>query len=112
LACNPFAPRAAREFAHRVVIGSVSTVEVIELLVSELVTNAVVHVGSPVDLTIRHLGNRIRVEVSDAGVQLPEMRPATIEHCRGMHIVAALAARWGIDGHVGGKTVWFEVEDR
>ena len=91
---------------------SVSTVDVIELLVSELVTNAIVHAGSPVDVTIRHLGNRIRVEVSDASVRLPEVRSATVDHFRGMPIVAALAAHWGIEGHLGAKTVWFEVEDR
>lgn len=112
MACSPLAPRAARRFARRVAIASDATVDAIELLVSELVTNAVVHAGSPVDLTIRHLGNRTRVEVSDASALLPRMRPATIEHCRGMHLVAALAARWGAEGHVGGKTVWFEVEDR
>lgn len=91
---------------------SVSTVDVIELLVSELVTNAVVHAASPVDVTIRHLGNRTRVEVSDASVRLPQVCPATVEHCRGMNIVDALAARWGAEGHAGGKTVWFEIEDR
>jgi len=95
-----------------VATASVSTVNVIELLVSELVTNAVVHAGGPVGLTIRHLGSRTRVEVSDTSVRLPEVCPATVEHCRGMHIVAALSARWGAEGHDGGKTVWFEVEDR
>ena len=86
--------------------------DAIELVVSELVTNAVVHAESPVDLTIRGLGDRTRVEVSDASTRLPALCPATAENCRGMHIVAALATRWGVEVHDGGKTVWAEVENR
>jgi len=82
------------------------------LLVSELVTNAVIHGRTRATLTAERPGGCLRVAVVDANPQLPESPAATLEaeSGRGIRIVAALADRWGVDGEADGKTVWFELE--
>jgi anti-sigma regulatory factor (Ser/Thr protein kinase) len=88
--------------------------EVTELLTSELVSNAVRHVGSPVVLRAIRDDDWVRVEVDDTSDALPVMgqpRPLDLGG-RGMVLVDALADRWGADLHPGGKTVWFEIDAR
>ncbi|MFG2681769.1 ATP-binding protein [Streptomyces sp. NPDC048392] len=89
------------------------------LLISELVTNAVVHGttgrGSQVHVTYRLLGDRLRVDVRDAATGQPRlMRPVSLdgeprELGRGLIVVATLADRWGVTPRVIGKSVWFEM---
>ncbi len=92
------------------------TFDVPELLVSELVTNAIVHGGPPVELHAASKGSGIRVEVRDGAQRPPVLESATTvagtprEHGRGLQMVATLADRWGWDGHPTGKTVWFELD--
>ncbi len=90
---------------------SPANLDAIVLVVSELVTNAVVHAQSQMKLTVRDLGHCARVEVRDGSTRVPEMRPANAEHGRGLNIVEVLATRWGVDRHRNGKTVWFEIEN-
>ncbi|MEA2685795.1 MAG: hypothetical protein QOE93_990 [Actinomycetota bacterium] len=108
LVCSPDAPGEARRFARRVSAFDVD-LESIVLLVSELVTNAVRHGCGEVGLTVRHLGGHARIEVSDGSRLVPLMGPPNIDGGRGLHIVAELAARWGVDRHIQGKTVWCEI---
>ncbi|MFF3211220.1 ATP-binding protein [Streptomyces sp. NPDC002886] len=93
--------------------------EAAELLLSELVTNAVRHARAPQgrDLGIRlaRYDGLLRVEVADAGpaVKLtPQVVEDTDERGRGLAIVAALAERWGCCPrlHGIGKAVWAEVK--
>jgi anti-sigma regulatory factor (Ser/Thr protein kinase) len=88
------------------------------LLVSELVTNAVVHAASDVCIRVsaRPL---IRVEVEDHDPRLPETRPArdtppVVDALEpgglGLAIVDGLASRWGVDRLADGKVVWFEID--
>lgn len=89
-----------------------AVVEVAELLVSELVTNAVLHAGSAVELVVRRRSGRVRVEVGDASSMSPHPRVSdeTATIGRGMEMVEMLAEEWGVDtGHSEGKVVWFEV---
>ncbi|MEV0847609.1 ATP-binding protein [Streptomyces sp. NPDC049954] len=86
------------------------------LVVSELVTNAVLHArcgpGRQVALTLIREPGRVRVEVRDAGDGEPQPRkgiPFTEEHGRGLAVVAELAADWGVAREVVGKTVWATV---
>ena len=81
------------------------------LLTSELVTNAIVHARTEVDLIIIVDPPRVRVEVFDDEERSPEMREAS-EHDssgRGLMLVEMLAAAWGVRHRQGGKCVWFEV---
>lgn len=83
-----------------------------ELMVSELVGNAIVHAGTEIVVTVRCTSDRTVVEVHDGSpvmpaVRRPEpMRPGG----HGLRIVEALALRWGAEPcRDDGKTVWFEL---
>ncbi|MET7288064.1 ATP-binding protein [Streptomyces sp. NPDC005573] len=87
------------------------------LVVSELVTNAIVHALPPAELRLswrREDGfETLRVEVGDAGPALPDgISPPGIdpdEHGRGEEIVHALATRHGLRVRLGGVTRWAEL---
>ncbi|MDX3456927.1 ATP-binding protein [Streptomyces sp. ME02-8801-2C] len=84
--------------------------DVAELLVSELVTNAVLHAASPFRLTVWAAHGVLRCEVTDTGRRTPQVRCAGVaESGRGMFLVDALARRWGCHQEGSGKTVWFEL---
>lgn len=87
-------------------------VDTAELLVSELVTNAVVHAGTPVDVVVSVLDDAtVEVEISDGSAELPTNRrhPELSSTGRGLHLVDALADCWGVRSTVTGKTVWFRL---
>lgn len=88
---------------------------VTQLLVTEIVTNALRHGWGPVTLRLLPGQTGLRVEVVDGGVGLPRQRTASEQDTggRGLQIVDALASDWGvIPAPEGGKTVWFEVTGR
>ncbi|MFL6137316.1 MAG: SpoIIE family protein phosphatase [Frankiaceae bacterium] len=78
------------------------------LLVSELVTNAVVYGRPPIELRLRQSSEQIVLEVYDGGMLLPRRLRPTLqdEHGRGLQLVSLLAARWGIRPTPDGKSVW------
>ncbi|MFJ6756307.1 SpoIIE family protein phosphatase [Streptomyces sp. NPDC091273] len=80
-----------------------------ELIVSELVTNAIRHAGGPVRLRLIR-ADTLTCEVSDSSNTQPRMRRArsSEEGGRGLYIVAQLSHRWGSRYTTGGKTVWSE----
>ncbi|MGY1811625.1 ATP-binding protein [Blastococcus sp. SYSU D00820] len=83
------------------------------LLVTELVANVVDHVGGAAALTVEVTlsGGWLRIAVGDASPVLPVVRePETGSlRGRGMRMVAAIADRWGVEEHRGGKRVWFDL---
>lgn len=81
------------------------------LLVSELVTNSVEHARSRVELAIAVSALQVHVEVGDTNASLPAIHQADsgAVHGRGMAIVDALAAAWGVRPAGRGKTVWFDL---
>jgi signal transduction histidine kinase/CheY-like chemotaxis protein len=83
----------------------------LELLVSELVTNAILHGRPPVRLSLTHLGDEVLVEVDDGFARTPyRRRPGPDEeHGRGLRILAMLARRSGVSVGPNGKTVWCTV---
>jgi anti-sigma regulatory factor (Ser/Thr protein kinase) len=87
---------------------------VVELLVSELASNAVTHAGTPFTVAVERDEQRIRVEVSDTGAGKPCVRPPDLlaSNGRGLQLLGALADSWGVDPHEPGKTVWFLVGTR
>ncbi|MEV5435620.1 ATP-binding protein [Streptomyces sp. NPDC052682] len=81
-----------------------------ELLVGELVTNALRHAAARFRLTLFAAHGVLRCEVSDPDGRLPRvLDAATGESGRGMFLVQALAQRWGCHRDGPGKTVWFEL---
>lgn len=83
----------------------------LELLASEVTTNAVLHAGTAFTVTVRYLGPVLRVEVDDASPALPAPEAADDDdvHGRGLFIVDRLAAGWGVTTSATGKRVWFEI---
>ena len=83
------------------------------LLTSELVSNALLHARTEVDLLLVMAASAVRVEVHDGNTRQPHppAAPAPLDATsgRGLLMVDALAGRWGIDGTGNGKTVWFEL---
>ena len=111
---QPESVTAARRFATDVLRDvSPELTATVELLVSELATNCIRHTDSAFDLTIIQSGREIRVEATDYDdVGKPTMRsPEPTEPSgRGLRIVDALAAAWGVEHRSAqGKTVWFTV---
>ncbi|MEV1244148.1 ATP-binding protein [Nonomuraea sp. NPDC050022] len=85
--------------------------EVAELLVSELVTNALRHAPGPHRFTLYASDGLLRGEVEDAGTAPLCLHQATPgdEHGRGLDLIDLLACCWGSESAPSGKTVWFEL---
>ncbi|GHE04809.1 ATP-binding SpoIIE family protein phosphatase [Streptomyces alanosinicus] len=81
-----------------------------ELMVSELVTNAIRYGRPPIQLRLIHQDSTLICEVYDSSGTSPHMRRARIfdEGGRGLLLVAQLAERWGTRHDRVGKTVWAE----
>ena len=108
--------RAARRFVSEALDGfddDGDLTDTVTLLVSELVTNAVLHAGSDVEVMVQLTATAVRIEVTDASAEAVSPRAATDEEDsgRGLALVGSLARRWGVrPAPGGGKTVWFEVD--
>ncbi len=82
------------------------------LVASELATNAITHADSPCRIRMSLSPSTLRIDVMDSGAGTPEPQPSswTEEHGRGLLMVAALAAAWGLEIVPGeGKLVWAEL---
>jgi len=112
LPSEPTSVARARELACGWLVeqGLEEPVDTVELLVSELATNALRH-GSG-DIRLRMLRDRtLMCEVWDQGYAQPRRRraQATDEGGRGLQLVSLLAERWGSRRTPSGKIVWFEL---
>ncbi|GAA2284088.1 hypothetical protein GCM10010149_31800 [Nonomuraea roseoviolacea subsp. roseoviolacea] len=85
--------------------------EIAELLVSELVSNAMEHAYGPVGVSLSEEDGLLRVEVEDSDPELPQVRLSRRhdERGRGLQLVDMLACCWGGDHTPRGKVVWFEL---
>ncbi|MEU3982833.1 SpoIIE family protein phosphatase [Streptomyces sp. NPDC026672] len=94
-----------------------SLVDDLQLVLSEVVTNALIHAQSDVDVRLRRHLRGVRVEVQDNSPQPPvptaviadEAVNAASESGRGLLIVDALATAWGSSPTGRGKTTWIEL---
>jgi anti-sigma regulatory factor (Ser/Thr protein kinase) len=84
-----------------------NTVRDAALLVSELAGNVVRHVATPFSVTLQLLEDSVRVEVVDSGNGRPTPRAADSVGGRGLRIVDAIAADWGVRPQLDGKAVYF-----
>jgi anti-sigma regulatory factor (Ser/Thr protein kinase) len=90
---------------------SEDTLFLAQLLTTELVTNAVRHAESPVEITVIRREDRIRIEARDDSTAVPAL-PADDPpiRYRGLLLVEDLAEEWGVEVEDRkGKIVWFEV---
>ncbi|HUP76052.1 MAG TPA: ATP-binding protein [Acidimicrobiales bacterium] len=104
------ARRFAREWAVAHAVPP-PVVDDIELVVSELVTNAVRHGAPPIELDlVEDSGGAIRCEVYDASADVPRMKAAP-DHLGGfgLRIVDSRTTSWGSSPVAEGKKVWFEL---
>lgn len=112
LPAEPTSPGAARALVRQL-LGQeqITLVESVELLVSELVTNAIVHAHSAPRVEVALTREVIRVTVHDDDPTLPSARVPDLDRPggRGLHLVGSLASRWGASPSDGGKVVWFEL---
>lgn len=111
LAPHVTASRAARSFVARACLdwGLRHAVASATLVVSELVTNAVLHAVSHIDLSLSHQAGTLRLAVRDRSSQSPRHREGNLERTtgRGLALVEGFARTWGIlPTAEGGKVVW------
>jgi anti-sigma regulatory factor (Ser/Thr protein kinase) len=87
------------------------TMEVAELVVSELVGNAVEHGGGMAELALSLREDVLRVDIFDHSPDVPVvLSPEPVEdRHRGLLIVSALSTKWGTDLIGAGKSVWAEL---
>ncbi|MFI1969117.1 SpoIIE family protein phosphatase [Streptomyces cinnamoneus] len=109
---RPQTARQARRLARRALSrwGLEELSDGVELLVSEVITNAVRYAERPITLRLLRT-DVLRCEVGDDVPQLPRLRQArpSDEGGRGLYLVNRLARRWGATRLSTGKVVWFEL---
>jgi anti-sigma regulatory factor (Ser/Thr protein kinase) len=112
----PVSAGKARAFVESVLAGAGlgHLVYTATLLVSELVANAILHSGTPLEVVVRCGDDRVRVEVHDGNPQLPVRKHYSnlSGTGRGLMLVERMAAGWGAERTAGGKTVWFDVDSQ
>lgn len=111
LPSEPTAPRRARDFlaATCSAWNAERLLETAALVLSELVSNAVLYAGTDLVVELRLGGGRLTMSVRDGAGALPrpgEAKPGAIGG-HGLDIVSRLADTWGVSPDpAGGKTVW------
>lgn len=101
----------ARRFVRDALRDAGVDVDTAILLVSEVVTNAVLHARSPLRVRVTTGDGFARVAVTDGSPVPPRLH--TFSHMsatgRGLRMVEQLSRAWGVETSNDGKTVWFEV---
>ena len=100
---------AARRFVEGALgrWGATEILEDVQLLASELVTNAVLHARTTLELVLTQGQDVMRLEVHDRRASLESVTPG--ERGRGLQLVESLAQQWGIVDDDSGKIVWLEI---
>lgn len=116
LAPSPTSSRDARTRAVDAVVrsGREDLADDVATLVSELVSNAVIHARTQMRLTVELAGAGVRVELADESAAMPRFAGAGLHAIsgRGLLIIDRLASRWGVQRlSEGGKAVWVEIDE-
>ncbi|MFE1959621.1 SpoIIE family protein phosphatase [Streptomyces sp. NPDC059479] len=107
------ARRQVRDLLHDWASGE--QIDSAELMVSEMLTNVLVHTDNDALLLAEAIGEqgnrRLRVEVADTSDELPHRRrPGELASSgRGLVLMEMLADAWGVDPRGEGKSIWFEL---
>ncbi|WP_432076676.1 SpoIIE family protein phosphatase [Streptomyces wuyuanensis] len=111
----PHDPAVVTEARHRTTEqltgwGLVEAVFITELIVSELVTNAIRYGKPPIQLRLIHTDTTLTTEVTDHSSTSPHLRHAHTydENGRGLYLIAQLTQRWGTRHTPTSKTIWTE----
>jgi anti-sigma regulatory factor (Ser/Thr protein kinase) len=111
---TPESVTQARHFVTETALawGFAQLMEDAQLVVSELGGNAIRHAHSEFTVVISESGASIRLAVSDLSHEVPRaQRPANDSSSgRGLMLVGALAAEWGVEQSHNGKVVWAELQ--
>ena len=103
----------ARELARQQLAGSQSpeVLDTVTLVVTELVTNAVLHAQTDLRLMIETRHGRVRIAFEDHAPSLPQRVDAEPDALtgRGLALVEHLSSSWGVDASASGKVVWSEI---
>ncbi|QKG19943.1 regulatory protein [Actinomadura verrucosospora] len=110
----PMSAAHARAFVRDQLAGSVApdTLCTVELLVSELVTNAVLHTRTEIGVSVRLVDGTVHARVVDHEPRrglVPRRRHPYTDTGRGLYLVERLASRYGADAGETTKAVWFEL---
>ncbi|MBR8740574.1 SpoIIE family protein phosphatase [Nocardiopsis sp. MG754419] len=122
----PETAAAAREFVHDTLLGwgVPDPFDDIILLVSELVTNAVIHADSSLEVTVRRSEGSTEVMVTDSAPEraVPQAGPLAVDTTPstdnersgglGLALASAIASSWGVSYGRNDKAVWFRIEDK
>lgn len=113
LPSQPSSARLARRLARGAMGGCAEpVVETAELLITELISNAVRHAASPPVMRIDVESGTVRVAVSDTSPKTPDVRQPDLEAegGRGLLLVESLATSWGWTRTSDGKQIWFTLD--
>ncbi|HMD44881.1 MAG TPA: ATP-binding protein, partial [Acidimicrobiales bacterium] len=104
-------PAARRWVADQLAGLAADVVEAAALLVSELVTNAVLYVGTDIVVAVHFGDDRVRIDVADASPVMPLPRDYGVYATtgRGLALLDVMAPTWGVHQTETGKVVWFEL---
>jgi signal transduction histidine kinase len=109
------APAAARRVVATMLLawGCVEQVELVELVTSELVSNAVRYAAEfgDIELELAADATTICLSVADGSTAQPAPRPDSYDGAGGLglRLVERVATRWGVEDYVLGKRVWLEL---
>lgn len=90
-----------------------AAIEPAQLLTSELVTNAVLHAGTEVQVVVEAYGQTVHVEVIDLTKRQPVARFTPYDDLqtgRGLTLLDSVATAWGVEPLERGKSVWFDLD--
>ncbi len=108
---NDHSAAQGRRFVREVLLSCAlpGVVDTAVLLASELITNAVLHGRSEVELTVEITRAGVKVSAADMNSRMPVMQSADelALDGRGITIVNLLASSWGVTATGTGKVVWF-----
>lgn len=110
---DPKSAGMARQFLRRMLLAwQVDALETTaSLVLNELITNAVLHAGTRIDVRVSFGARTLRLEVGDGSTRQPRLRHFDLDATtgRGLALVAALSRAWGVAPAPDGKVVWCEL---
>lgn len=117
LPCEGTSAKAGREFlaSSSCPLHMASVLDDAQLLISELIGNAIRHGLPPIEVSVRCVGTAtLEVRVRDTGPTVPKADEVDTEGLdaeggRGLFLVDVLATTWGVEPESEGKTIWFRV---